>query len=167
VIHRSPIDDLMSTRPSDASLAAYVLAVLVLAAAALTGIPAFFTQTSIALGAPHDVVPPEMNAAIRLMRANLPPDAPLFYIMDRPQPWLAGVWQRASYPNPVFFLDHPGTADLDLPANRQVRAQYNVRHALSVGDPPVLDCFAWYKMLPPVPGSFPAAYGELKPELKP
>jgi hypothetical protein len=156
--------DPMSTRPTDAALAANVLAVLVLAAAAFAGIPAILNLTSITFGAaPHDVVPPEMDAAVRLMRANLPPDVPLFYILDRPQPWLAGVWQRAAYPNPVFFLDHPGAADLDLPVNRRLRAKYNVRHALSVGDPPVLDRFAWYKMLPPVPGSFPAAYGELKP----
>jgi hypothetical protein len=153
----------MSTRPPDAALAAYFLAAVVLAAAAFTGIPSRFRETSIIFAAPQAVVPPEMNLAIRLMRANLPAQAPLFYVMDRPQPWLAGVWQRACYPNPVFFLDHPGTADLDLPVNRQVRAKYNVRHALSVGDPPVLDRFLWYKMLPPVPGSLPAAYGELKP----
>src|SRR5215468_9991572 len=100
------------------------LAVLVLGAAAFSGISGVLSQNSVVFGAPHDVVPAEMNAAVRLMRANLPADAPLFYIMDRPQPWLAGVWQRACYPNPVFFLDHPGTADLDLPANLQVRRQY-------------------------------------------
>ena len=118
-------------------------------------------ETATAFQSPPYVVFPEMNEAVRVMRANLPADAPLFYIMDRPQPWLAGVWQRACYPNPVFLLE--SADELELPANRAIRAKYGVRYALSVGDPPVVKMFRWFRMLPSVPASYPAAYGELNP----
>jgi len=137
------------------------LAFVVAAVAAWVGLRAMAGETATAFQSPPYVVFPEMNEAVRVMRANLPADAPLFYIMDRPQPWLAGVWQRACYPNPVFLLE--SADELELPANRAIRAKYGVRYALSVGDPPVVKMFRWFRMLPSVPASYPAAYGELNP----
>jgi len=92
---------------------------------------------------------------------SLVPKGPVFYIMDQPDYWQVGLWQRSIYPdNPVFLIYDP--ALVHAPSTENLRTKHLIAYALCAGNPPPDAGYEWKVELPSYPASIPIVVGKLK-----
>jgi hypothetical protein len=92
---------------------------------------------------------------------SMVPKGPVFYFMDEPEFWQAGLWRRSIYPdNPVIQVYDPTL--IHTPTMENVRKKLLISYALCAGNPPPDPGFEWKIELPAFPGSVPIVLGKLK-----
>jgi len=111
--------------------------------------------------APYDVVPAALRKEANFVKHRIPTGSALVYVMRSPEHWQSRLWHRLLYPSPVLFLEN----DLETtgPAFRNLRVRYDVRFALSVGNPPLDPGFQWHVVFPARTGYPETWFGELLP----
>src|ERR1035438_5342437 len=92
--------------------------------------------TLVFVSAPHHIVPDGHDAHVRLMKTVVPTGSTIFYIMDKPEAWQLGLWQRSLYPDYVV-LPIQGLAQLHTARSRQLREENRIEYAISAGNPPM------------------------------
>jgi hypothetical protein len=91
---------------------------------------------------------------------RLVPKGSVFYIMDQPESWQAGLWRRSIYPdNPVILIYDPRL--VHTPKMETLRNVRGVSYALCAGNPPPDPGFEWKIELPSYAGSVPMVLGKL------
>jgi hypothetical protein len=92
---------------------------------------------------------------------SMVPRGSVFYVMDKPEFWQAGLWRRSLYPdNPVIQIYDPTL--VHTPKMESLRNKLLISYALCAGDPPPDPGFEWKIELPSFPGSVPIVLGKLK-----
>jgi hypothetical protein len=119
--------------------------------------------TLVFVDAPHHIVPDGHNAQVRLVKTVVPAGSTIFYIMDKPEAWQLGLWQRSLYPDYVV-LPIQGLAQLHTAVSRQLRERNRIEYAISAGKPPIDQPFQWQVALPSYPNVVPTVFGKLQPE---
>ena len=97
---------------------------------------------------------------VNIVKSLLPKGA-VFYIMDQPEYWQAGLWRRSLYPdNPVIQVFDP--SQIHTPQMEGARHKFHISYALAAGNPPPDPGFEWKIELPAFPGSVSLVLGKLK-----
>ena len=145
-----------------ASIALQVIAVVVLAASAVAGVTALWSDLRLAYtwSAPSifsEVDRKQMSA----VREAVPPGATILVLAKWTDVWHARLWQRGLFPrNPVVVRLEPyGPEEI-----RKFRQRYASRYAVLIG-PPAFDLgFRWRRDLGSLPGLASRVwFGELSP----
>lgn len=146
-------------------LALHTVAVLVLGASALNGIPTLAREVRIAFrDAWPSVFPGEFRGGLIAVQAAVPAGAAFLVVCDEGKNpgvgWYARLWQRGLYPrNPVVVV----TDDFRPQRLAEIRRRYGLRYAISIGDPPFDPGFRWHRDLGVVTGSLRMWFGEIEP----
>ena len=112
--------------------------------------------------APRSIVPAGHVAQVKIFRQAVPKGSTVFYIMDQPEGWQFGLWQRSLYPDYVL-LPVTGTAELNADGFRKVRLDKGINFALSAGNPPLNPGFDSPVSLSAYPNGIPVVLGKLRP----
>lgn len=92
---------------------------------------------------------------------SLVPKGYVFYVMDHPEYWQAGLWRRSLYPdNPIILVYDP--ALIHTQEYENLRKKLLISYVLSAGNPPSDPGLEWKVALPDYPGSIPLLVGKLK-----
>jgi hypothetical protein len=90
---------------------------------------------------------------------SLVPKGAIFYIMDRPEYYVMGLWRRALYPDysviPVYDAALVQTTEYQDLANK-----LRISYVLCAGNPPPDPDLEWKTVLPSFPGSIPIVVGK-------
>lgn len=140
-------------------LAAFVFGVVVSAAVHRS----IEDATLVFVNAPHHIVPDGHTAQVKVVRTIVPRGSTVFYIMDRPEAWQIGLWQRSLYPEYVL-LPIQGRAQLQTIESRRLRQENGIQYAISAGNPPIDPAFKWHLALSSYPNAIPTIVGKLPPE---
>jgi hypothetical protein len=81
------------------------------------------------------------------IRSVVPDGSPFFYLSSKYEVWTAVSWQRLLYPNPVFAV--PAPEQLSEPPYTELRQKYDIRYAISEGEPPFNPFFRAMNVGPP------------------
>jgi hypothetical protein len=133
-------------------VAALVLGVAFWAAGRRTieDLPLIFVQ------APRQIVPEGHVEQVKLVRRRLPKGSTIFYLMDQPEAWQLGLWQRSLYPDYAVL---PVVGRDELRTNRA-----RIEFVISAGTPPLDPGFEWQVPLPGYPNNVPAVLGKIRPQ---
>ena len=111
----------------------------------------------------RQIVPEGLDAQVKIMRRVVPTGSTIFYILDKPEAWQLGLWQRSLYPDYVV-LPIQGLAQLETAEAHRLREANRIEYAISAGQPPVNPAFQWQLVLPLYPNAVPTILGKLAPE---
>jgi len=140
-----------------------VLAAFVLGVAAAAAVHRSVEDaTLVFIHAPHEIVPEGHKEQVKIVKAAVPAGSTLFYLMDVPEAWQLGLWQRSLYPAYIVQPAH-GAAQLKEARRQALRDGKKVDFAISAGNPPLNPGFQWQAALPPYPNGIPATLGKLPP----
>ena len=142
---------------------AYFFAAVFLISLALAGSRAAVNQLrgSIQFYQSHNrPIPVEIERAAAYVHSQIPPDSPVLLVVSEPDAWADGLWSRALYPNPIFLMYKQ---DLGTQDDHELRRKYEVRFAVSIGDPPLNPGFRWQKPAPGWTGAGKVTFGEVEP----
>ena len=133
-----------------ASLALQVVAAVVLAASAVAGVSALWSDLRLAYTWSGPSIFSEVDLKeMSAVRDVVPPGATVLVVAKWSGVWTARLWQRGLFPrNPVVVRLEPyGPKEI-----RAFRKRYAIRYVVLVG-PPAFDLgFRWRRDLGPVPG---------------
>jgi hypothetical protein len=118
--------------------------------------------TLVFVNAPRSIVPAGHVAQVAIFRKIVPKGSTVFYLMDQPEGWQFGLWQRSLYPDYVL-LAVTGVAQLNADEFRKVRLDKGIHFALSAGSPPLNPGFDSPVSLPAYPGGIRIILGKLQP----
>ncbi len=118
------------------------------------------------VNAPRTIVPEGHTEQVTIFRKIVPKGSTVFYIMDQPEGWQFGLWQRSLYPDYVV-LAVAGLTQLNTDESRKIRRDKGIDFALSAGNPPLDPGFDSPLLLPAYPGGIPVVLGRLQGKLRP
>ncbi len=110
--------------------------------------------------APAHIVPAGHDQQVRLLRTLVPAGSTIFYLMDNPEAWQLGLWQRSLYPDYRVYPIN-GLSELRAAPSGRLRREYGTRYVLSAGNPPLNPGFEWQLVLPAYPNAIPTTLGRL------
>ena len=113
--------------------------------------------------APYHIVPDGHYAQVKILKTIVPAGSTIFYIMDVPEAWQLGLWQRSLYPD-YFVRPIYGSAQLQRTDHQRFREKKGVEYAISAGSPPINPGFQWQVALPAYPNGVPLVLGKLPPK---
>jgi hypothetical protein len=118
--------------------------------------------TLVFVNAPRSIVPEGHMAQVTIFRNIVPKGSTVFYLMDQPEAWQFGLWQRSLYPD-YILLAVTGLAQLNEDGFREIRRDKHIDFALSAGNPPLNPGFDSPVVLPAYPNGIPVVLGKLQP----
>jgi hypothetical protein len=156
-----PVKEHSTQRPGGRAFLAHLCAIGILGAGLYTAaVRANLDRGFIYSEGARSVYPAGHQRQVEIFKSMVPKGS-VFYIMDKPEYWLAGLWRRAIYPDyPVILVYDP--ALVHTPDMEALRNKLLISYALCVGNPPPDPGFEWKIELPSFPGSFPTVLGKLK-----
>lgn len=110
--------------------------------------------------APLQIVPEGHTAQVKIVRSYMPRGAKLLYLMDNPEAWQLGLWQRSLYPDYVVIPVREAVG-LDSPEIERLRLRHHIRFALATGSASSSPIFVWRTELPEYPNGIPLVFGRL------
>jgi|HubBroStandDraft_1064217.scaffolds.fasta_scaffold00236_7 hypothetical protein len=148
-------------RPNWRPFLAHLCAIVVLGAGLYAAaVRAKLDHAFIYSDAVRSVYPAGHLRQVEIFKSTVPKGS-VFYIMDQPEFWQAGLWRRSLYPdNPVIQVYDPTLVHTSNMEN--LRDKLLISYALCAGNPPPDPGFEWKIELPSFPGSVPIVLGKLK-----
>ena len=110
--------------------------------------------------APLQIVPEGHKAQVQIVRSYVPRGARLLYLMDKPEAWQLGLWQRSLYPDYVVIPVRE--AGLSSPEAELLRLRHHIRFALATDSASSSPIFIWRTELPEYPNGIPLVFGRLQ-----
>ena len=133
-------------------LAAFVFGVAFYAA----GKRSIEDRTLIFVHSPRRIVPEGHVEQVKIVKRRVLKGSTIFYLMDQPEYWQIGLWQRSLYPDYAVL---PVVGREELRTNRA-----RIEFVISAGTPPIDPGFEWQVPLPGYPNDVPVILGKLRPE---
>jgi hypothetical protein len=106
--------------------------------------------------APRKIVPEGHVDQVKIVRGRVRAGSTIFYLMDQPEAWQLGLWQRSLYPDYVVL---PVVGREELRTHRA-----SMVFVISAGTPPLDPGFEWQVPLPGYPNNVPAVLGKIRPQ---
>ena len=138
---------------------------VVAAASLASGGRALYQDLSLAFTwAGASVFPPTVQRQLETLRSRIPRGSHVLLVapFGANGPWYSRLFQRGLYPGVVVIVRY--LPPPDAAALRRLRRQYDLRYAVSMGDPPTDPGFVAHDDLGPLPGIPDRVwFGELAP----